>query len=74
MMGVMLQWAVFVKSANEPVFVNLHQRDKSDLWPFKNSQNTLGNIKIHMAKNMIHTIMNPHGLLIILILFKSFYL
>ena len=26
MMGVMLQWAVFVESANKPVFVNLQQR------------------------------------------------
>ena len=49
---------------------------KSDMWDLvslEKSQNTLGKIRIHMAKIMIYTIMNPCVHSIILILFKIYY-
>ena len=74
MMGVTLQWTVFVESANKPLFVNLHQRVITfDLVSIEKSQNTLGKIKIHMVKIMILMIMIVCVHLIILILFNIFY-
>ena len=54
----------------QTIFVNLHQRV---ILGILSLLNTNGKIKIHMAKMMIHTIMNPCVHLINLILFNIFY-